>query len=168
MADLETKCDDSNLTRAALWGCMPADSWSAAPSSWLQCRLADLRNRFGEACCKLTRLELLEESPCATHVSTILKHSFASSIRLRLAMAGVLNRTAVMQAAAGHEMLLRSGMPSQHGNQHGPHGIAGSQTRDSNLHGKACRPTCSSCSKSPPNPWLQHDRISGYAIMTSR
>jgi hypothetical protein len=37
-------------------------------------------------------------------------------------MAGVLNLTSVIQAAARHEMLLLSGMPSQHGNQHGLHG----------------------------------------------
>ncbi len=30
------------------------------------------------------------------------------------------------------------------------HGLARSHTRDSNLHGKACPPTCSSRSKSPP------------------
>jgi hypothetical protein len=42
-------------------------------------------------------------------------------------MAGVLNLTAVIQAAARHEMLL-SGMPRQHGNQHGPHGIAPSES----------------------------------------
>ena len=49
--------------------------------------------------------------------------TFESSIRVRLEMAGVLNRTSLIQAAARHEML-PSGMARQHGNQHGLHGLA--------------------------------------------